>query len=157
MLKQACFSCSGNSYNVLANRINNNPDIVFLTQKLNKNLRSSIKTFEQITYELSEIYKEIREESYDTNIRETEFRCCKTLSEKKIRYMRAVNLNVYALEHIIENKKYFDKSENTKKELLEYMNMIEQYDQNMVGIVSTGKDLKPTKNLFLKISKTFRI
>lgn len=133
MLKQACFSCSGNSYNVLANRINNNPEIVFLTQKLKKNLRSSVKTFEQIIEKLSEIYKEIKGEPIDTIIRETEFRCCKTLSEKKIKYMRGVNLNVYALEHIIENKEIFLKSEILKKELLEYMNIISDNYDNKYG------------------------
>lgn len=133
MLKQACLSCSGNSYNVLAKRINENPDIVFLTQKLNKNLRSSVKTYEQITYKLSEIYKEIKGEPIDTIIRETEFRCCKTLSEKKIKFMRGVNLNVYALEHIIENKEIFLKSEILKKDLLEYMNIISDKKDQKYG------------------------
>ena len=133
MLYQACLSCSGNSYNVLSKRINENPDIVFLTQKLNKNLRSSVKTLEQITEKLSEIYQEIKGEPIDTNIRETEFRCCKTLSEKKIKFMRGVNLNVYALEHIIENKEIFLKSEILKKDLLEYMNLISDISDQKYG------------------------
>ena len=59
MLRQACFSCSGNSYSILSKKINNNSDIVFLTQKLSKNLRSSVKIYELITSKLNEIYKEI--------------------------------------------------------------------------------------------------
>ena len=125
MLHQACFSCSGNSYSILAKRINNNSDIVFLTNKLNKNLRSSVKIYELITSKLNEIYKEIKDEPIDTFIKENEFRCCwKSLSDKKMKYMRAVNLNAFALGHIIKNKEYFDKSEQLQKELLEYMNII---------------------------------
>ena len=148
MLHQGCFICSEKSYNILAKRIDENPEIVFLTQKLNKNLRSSVKTFEQITYKLSEIYQEIKGEPIDTIIRETEFRCCRTLSEKKIKFMRGVNLNVYALEHIIENKEIFLKSEILKKDLLEYMNLFsDNHDQKYGRYCSNWKGIETYKRI----------
>mgnify|MGYP000858949428 FL=1 len=149
MLHQACFSCSGNSYQVLAKRINNNSDIVFLTNKLNKNLRSSVKIYELITSKLNEIYKEIKDEPIDTFIKENEFRCCwKSLSDKKMKYMRAVNLNAFALGHIIKNKEYFDKSEQLQKELLEYMNIISgKHDEKYGRYCFNWKGLETYKKL----------
>ena len=148
MLRQACFSCSGNSYSILAKRINNNSDIGFLTQKLSKNLRSSVKIYELITSKLNEIYKEIKDEPIDIFIRETEFRCCRELSERKIKYIRAINLIGFALNHIIKNKEYFDKSEQLKKELLEYMNTItDKKDRNYGRYCFNWKGLETYKKI----------